>query len=439
MTTEHLPVPQDHLPPEPASVEELGVLVDNAVDLAPNTMVAYRWQWRHFRTWCDDQDREYLPATPRTVAIWLASRWTAGAAVSSLQLGRAAVRWVHREEGHADPTSDVAVTRFLGACSRGQEQRDSASGYSRSAIPADAGLVRAMLDAIRWSDAAYQIQLRDRALIATAYVTAARRSELGALLLADVEADGVEFRIRITRSKTQQTGKDRTAGVINSRTVRAADHLSDWLDIHPLRGVPQAPLFVRLHRSGSCADPVPLSGRGGGTADRLVGRGGRPAWSNRSQHPSRGRHRRLPGRSAHRGTAATGRLGIDRHARPLRGKCRRPAASPIEGGVETPFVETDDGLRQSIDQWPARDLCSVDPDGFDLGGEIRCTGGRITAKRPEGAEIPCNQLKPAILDRHTAPERPFNALRRKRVPLRRNRQAKGHYAPMSACLGHPST
>ena len=158
MTTDHLPVPQgrlppDHPPPAPASVAELGVLVDRALNLGPNTVAAYRWQWRYFRTWCDDQDRECLPATPRTVALWLASRWTAGAAVSSLQLGRAAVRWVHWEAGHEDPTSDVAVTRFLGACSRGQEQRDSAAGISRSAIPADAGLVRAMLDATRWSDA----------------------------------------------------------------------------------------------------------------------------------------------------------------------------------------------------------------------------------------------------------------------------------------------
>ena len=183
---------------------------------------------------------------PRTVALWLASRWSAGAAVSSLQLGRAAVRWVHREVGHEDPTSDVAVTRFLGACSRGQEQRDSAAGISRSAIPADAGLVRAMLDATRWSDAPLRVLLRDRALIATAYVTAARRSELGALLLADVEADGIEFRIRIARSKT----KKRTAGVINSRTVRAADHLADWLAYHPLSGVSEARLFVQLHRSG---------------------------------------------------------------------------------------------------------------------------------------------------------------------------------------------
>ena len=237
---------------------ELGVLVDSAVNLAPNTMVAYRWQWRHFRTWCDDQGLACLPATPRTVALWLASRWSAGAAVSSLQLGQAAVRWVHREAGHEDPTSDVAVTRFLGACSRGQEQRDSAAGISRSAIPADAGLVRAMLDATRWSDAPLRVLIRDRALIATAYVTAAGRSELGALLLADVEADGIEFRIHIARSKT----KKRTAGVINSRTVRAADHLADWLANHPLSGVPQAPLFVQLHRSGIAPDPAPLSGRG---------------------------------------------------------------------------------------------------------------------------------------------------------------------------------
>ena len=285
MTTEHLPVPQDHLPPAPASVVELGVLVDHAVNLAPNTMAAYRWQWRHFRAWCDDQDREYLPATARTVALWLASRWTAGAAVSSLQLGRAAVRWVHREAGNEDPTSDVAVTRFLGACSRGQEQRDSAAGISRSAIPADAGLVRAMLDATRWSDAPLRVLLRDRTLIATAYVTAARRSELGAVLLADVEADGIEFRIHIARSKT----KKRTAGVINSRTVRAADHLADWLAMHPLRGVPQAPLFVQLHRSGSCPDPEPLSGRG--VARRIA------LWGDEVGQPG------LSGHSTRRGAA----------------------------------------------------------------------------------------------------------------------------------------
>ena len=262
MTTDHLPVPQDHLPPPPASVAELGVLVDRAVNLAPNTVAAYRWQWRHFRAWCDDQGLACLPATSRIVALWLASRWTACAAVSSLQLGRAAIRWIHREAGHQDPTGDVEVTRFLGACSRGQAVRDTASGTSRSAIPADAGLVRAMLDAIRWSDLPHQIMLRDRALIATAYVTAARRNELGALLLADVEPDGLEFRIRIGRSKTSQRGKARTAGVINSRSIRAAGHLADWLTVHPLRGIPQAPLFVQLHRSGSCPDPSPLSGRG---------------------------------------------------------------------------------------------------------------------------------------------------------------------------------
>ena len=303
---------------------ELGVLVDSAVNLAPNTMVAYRWQWRHFRTWCDDQGLACLPATPRTVALWLASRWSAGAAVSSLQLGQAAVRWVHREAGHEDPTSDVAVTRFLGACSRGQEQRDSAAGISRSAIPADAGLVRAMLDATRWSDAPLRVLIRDRALIATAYVTAAGRSELGALLLADVEADGIEFRIHIARSKT----KKRTAGVINSRTVRAADHLADWLAYHPLSGVPQAPLFVQLHRSGIAPRPGAPVRTGRGQAHCTVGRGSGPARALRPQYPPRSRHRRLPGRRSHRGVAAAGRLGIHCHARPLRGQRRRTAAPP---------------------------------------------------------------------------------------------------------------
>ena len=279
--------------PRPRLGGGAGGTVNGAVDLALNTMKAYRGQWRHFRTWCQDQVLEPLPAVPRTVALWLASRWDQGAAVSSLKLGRAAVCWIHRETGHEDPTQDVAVTRFLGACSRGQQRRHGAASTSRSAIPADADLVRAMMDAIRWTDVAWKVAIRDRALIATAYVTAAWHSELGALLLADVEADGIEFQVRITRSMT----KKRTAGVINSRSIRAADHLADWLDFHPLRGVPEVPLFVQLHRSGSC-----------------------PARDHRPQHPPRRRCGRFPGRSTNRGAAAAGRLAVRRNAGALCGQ-----------------------------------------------------------------------------------------------------------------------
>ena len=89
---------------------------------------------------------------------------------------------------------------------------------------------------------------------------AARYSELGALLLGDV----AELRVRITSSKNEQTDKGRTASVVNSRSIQAADHLADWPTIHPLRVVAQAPRFVQFHGSGSCPVPVPLSGRGVG-------------------------------------------------------------------------------------------------------------------------------------------------------------------------------
>ena len=128
MTAQYLPAPVDALPLVPSSAEELGILVDSAVDLAPNTITAYRGQWQVFQKWCGVQGFPSLPAEPRTVAIRLASRWEDAAAVSSLQLGRAAVRWVHRQAGAEDPTGDVAVTRFLGACSRGQAQAASVRG-----------------------------------------------------------------------------------------------------------------------------------------------------------------------------------------------------------------------------------------------------------------------------------------------------------------------
>ena len=87
-----------------------------------------------------------------------------------------------------------------------EAQSDAEIGLTRAALTADAGLVRAMLDAIAASSSPEPIRLRDAALVATAYTTAGRRSELAELRVSDAAADGPEYRLLIRAGQKGPVG-----------------------------------------------------------------------------------------------------------------------------------------------------------------------------------------------------------------------------------------
>ena len=318
-------------PDEPAAVDldqdsaQLTAAV-RALALAPRSLESYRAQWELFAAWCAGRNLPPLPSSTAAVMGWLAERWRSGAAVATLRLVQAAIRWAHRHAGLSDPTNDPAVADFLRGVGRLEAQSDAETGLTRAALTADAGLVRAMLDATAASSSPEPIRLRDAALVATAYTTAGRRSELAALTVSDATVDGPEYRLRIRRGKGDQLGAGRTAGVINSRSIPAADHLRRWITHHPLSRA-SAPLFVQLHRSGSCPYPVALSGEG--IARRIA------FWGTVVGQPG------LSGHSTRRGAATDAaragarevdlmRLEKPGYARPLRRRSGRAAASPAE-------------------------------------------------------------------------------------------------------------
>ena len=261
-----------------------------AFALAPRTLEVYRWQWQRFTAWCRNYDQPSLPTSPDVVVSWLASRWyDDAAAAGSLRLGKAAIKWAHIQAAQPDPTAAAVVRDFLRGIGRVQSQADADAGISRTALTADASLVRGMLDAIDGSDIPIEIRTRDAALITTAYTTAARRGELAALVVADAVPDGAEYRLNIRRGKADQLGEGRTAGVIDTRTIAAASRLRRWLAMRPY-SVAQAPLFVQLHRSGSCPEIEDLSPKS--IARRIA------LWGQRAGQPG------LNGHSTRRGAAS---------------------------------------------------------------------------------------------------------------------------------------
>lgn len=67
------------------------------------TRRAYESDWRTFIAWCREHGLDTLPATPGTVATWLAASAEAGQSPATVARRLAAVGYVHRRAGLVPP------------------------------------------------------------------------------------------------------------------------------------------------------------------------------------------------------------------------------------------------------------------------------------------------------------------------------------------------
>jgi integrase/recombinase XerD len=79
---------------------------------------------------------------------------------------------------------------------------------------------------------------RDRAFIALSYEVGGRIGEIGSLRAGDVERDQYSFSVDL----------DGKTGKRHVRVVLYASHLATWLNLHPERDDPAAPLWPRLYK-----------------------------------------------------------------------------------------------------------------------------------------------------------------------------------------------
>jgi Phage integrase, N-terminal SAM-like domain len=84
-----------------------------AEEKAAATKRAYRSDWRAFRAWCDGAKSDPLPASPATVAAYLAHLADSGLKASTIGRKLAAIAYAHRLKGLDTPTAAEAVHAVL--------------------------------------------------------------------------------------------------------------------------------------------------------------------------------------------------------------------------------------------------------------------------------------------------------------------------------------
>jgi integrase len=184
---------------------------------SPNTLRAQKADGAIFQAFCESSGEPYLPADPKTIRAFVEDQLNAGKKPATIKRYVATIARVHIAGGLLNPCSSEAVR--LGLKKMGRET----SARQDQAHPLGWKDIREFIESAGEGLRAD----RERAMLCVAYETLARRGELVALEVPDVDfrPDGTGQAL-IRRGKTDPEGQGRMA-YLSRETVR---WLKVWLE-----------------------------------------------------------------------------------------------------------------------------------------------------------------------------------------------------------------
>jgi integrase len=203
---------------------------------AENTRKAYRAAVRAWCAWCTKRNRPALPAAGPDVAAFLAAERHRGLTPNSIDLRRAAIRYLHRAAGCPVPTDDACVSETVAGIRRDAARRGELPAKKAAAT---AGILRQILAPIP----ADLRGLRDRALLLVGFAGALRRSELAAIRVEQLEKTERGLRLTLPHSKGAQTEAVIVPLPYGHTELCPVRALAAWLEA---AGITAGPVFRRI-------------------------------------------------------------------------------------------------------------------------------------------------------------------------------------------------
>lgn len=211
------------------------------------TRRAYDGDWTRFTDWCSPLGYQPLPATPDVLAYYATHLADEGKAPATIDRAIAAILTAHESAGIEKPATEPA--RAVLKQYRHEIATDENGRTVRKAPPVTITKLRGMVATCAPESLA---GLRDRALIVAGFACGARRSELAALNIRDVEfvEEGVILNIRTSKADKESRGRRPKLIYGNHPETCPVRTLRAWLDALAQRGITSGPLFRRIDRHG---------------------------------------------------------------------------------------------------------------------------------------------------------------------------------------------
>ena len=222
----------------PLPAREVATAAEYArAEKAEATRRAYRSDFELFRAWCAERHVSVLPASPESVAAFLAHEAERPVRPSTIGRRVAAIRYAHKLSGLPLPTDDERVRATV----RGIRRSLGAAPSKKTPATAKRVIGMAPLAGTRLS------AIRDRALLLIGFAGAFRRSELVALNADDIEETPEGLRVTIRRSKTDQEGHGHVIAIPRGVIACPVTALKAWLEA---AGIAQGPVFRPVAKGG---------------------------------------------------------------------------------------------------------------------------------------------------------------------------------------------
>lgn len=212
--------------------------------MADATTRAYASRWRAFVAWCKINELPHSPATPQTVALFIADLARDQKTCATIQQTTTAISLIHKLTGAADPTKEELVRRAI----KGARRLIGVAPHKKQPIRVPA------LETIIYSiDRSISIGQRDTALLLLGFAGAFRRSELVALNVHDlsptIAGNGrPALEVTVRRSKTDPEAKGMIKGIFTANNAMLCP-------IQALRSymtncdITEGPVFRRIRKS----------------------------------------------------------------------------------------------------------------------------------------------------------------------------------------------
>lgn len=220
-------------------------------DLANATHQAYGSDWRDFQLFCTSLLQPCLPANAETVILYIQHMADNRLKLNTIRRRLAAVRYYHFESDYDSPTENPLAKKMINAISR-------QLGYQleqKQALHVDH--LKQMIDLM---DIKNLTHLRDRAMLLLGFAGGFRRSEVIQLRIEHLHFVGLNLRVHLSRSKTDQMGQGLDKPILGEAgsVYCPVAAVKEWLQVS---GMKTGYIFRRIRRGQTLnlAEDRPLS------------------------------------------------------------------------------------------------------------------------------------------------------------------------------------
>ena len=184
---------------------ELETLKNLKNSKAPNTLRAYKADYKDFAGFCYKNGLKPMPSEPKIISLYL-TYLSKSCKFSTLKRRLASISVIHKLSGHYIDVKHPMITENLMGIKRIKGSHQKAK---KPILIHDLKLIVNVID----KDKNEKNIFKNRALILIGFAGGFRRSELVAILYEDVDFVKEGVKIFVKRSKTDQSGEGMTKGI----------------------------------------------------------------------------------------------------------------------------------------------------------------------------------------------------------------------------------